>query len=135
MKIHLLRDHTALLEDDKQDTISIEPACTGRLMIEGKAFAVRPGSPVPRMPEIIGYVKVLFTPAGGVLHVGVNPHMENGVPVSHVDYTTEYLPMRLRQDALERQVEALTKLVHELKSDQKHNAMGFLTHNTRKTEV
>lgn len=134
MKIQLLADHTALLLDDRRGTVSIEPACEGVLELEGEKFPLRTGSPVPRNPELIGHVRVVFTPTGGVRHVGINPHMKDGVPVSHIDYTAAYLPMRLKIDELERQVDKLARAVHTLETDRKKNALGFLHHNTKNKE-
>ena len=100
MKIQLLADRTALLLDDRRGVVTIEPACEGVLELEGEKFSLRAGSPVPRNPELIGHVRVVFTPTGGVRHVGINPHMKNGVPVSRIDYAAAYLPMRLKIDEL-----------------------------------
>lgn len=135
MKIQLLADRTALLLDDRRGTVSIEPECEGVLELEGKKFPLRTGSPVPRNPELIGHVRVVFTPTGGVRHVGINPHMMDGVPVSRIDYTAAYLPMRLKIDELERQVDKLARAVHTLEADRKKNALGFLHHNTKKKET
>lgn len=135
MKIQLLADRTALLLDDRRGTVSIEPACEGVLELEGEFLPLRTGSPVPRNPELIGHVRVVFTPTGGVRHVGINPHMKDGVPVSHIDYTAAYLPMRLKIDELERQVDKLASAVHTLEADRKKNALGFLHHNTKNKET
>lgn len=135
MKIQLLADRTALLLDDRRGVVSIEPACEGVLELEGEKFPLRTGSPVPRNPELIGHVRVVFTPTGGVRHVGINPHMKDGVPVSHIDYTAAYLPMRLKIDELERQVDKLACAVHTLEADRKKNALGFLHHNTKNKET
>lgn len=133
MKIQLLADRTALLLDDRRGVVSIEPACEGVLELE--KFPLRTGSPVPRNPELIGHVRVVFTPTGGVRHVGINPHMKDGVPVSRIDYTAAYLPMRLKIDELERQVDKLARAVHTLEADRKKNALGFLHHNTKNKET
>ena len=135
MKIQLLADRTALLLDDSRGTVSIEPACEGVLEIEGKKFPLCNGSPVPRNPELIGHVRVVFTPTGGVRHVGINPHMKDGGPVSRIDYPAAYLPMRLTLDELERQVAKLARAVHTLVADRKKNALGFLHHNTKNKET
>lgn len=135
MKIQLLADRTALLLDDRRGTVSIEPECEGVLELEGKKFPLRTGNPVPRNPELIGHVRVVFTPTGGVRHVGINPHMKDGVPVSRIDYTAAYLPMRLKIDELERQVDKLARAVHTLEADRKKNALGFLHHNTKNKET
>ncbi len=135
MKIYLLMDHTALLVNDRKDTVRIEPVCAGTLEIEGRAFPMENGSPTPVLPELIGHVRVIFTPEGGPKYVGIRPHMDAGVPASRIDYAAAYVPLRTKLDELERQVENLAAQLHALSAESKHDAMGFLTHNTKKTEV
>ncbi len=135
MKIYLFIDHTALFLDDKKPTVTVEPACTGVLEIDGQAFRVENGGLFPALRELIGHVRVAFTPEGGPRYIGIKPHMKEGVPVSRVDYAAEYIPMRIKMDALERQLDKLARAYHELSAAMKHDALSFLTHNTKKTEV
>lgn len=135
MKIYLLMDHTALLVNDHKDTVKIEPVCAGVLEIEGESYRIGNGSPVPLRKDLIGHVRVVFTPDGGGRYVGIRTHMDVGVPTSRIDYAAAYLPLRLKQDELERQVDELAKQLHELRAMNQHNALGFLTHNTKKSEV
>ena len=135
MKIYLLMDHTALLVNDHKDTVRIEPVCTGLLEIEGKAFPLENGSLTPKLPDLIGHVRVIFTTNTGARYVGICPHMDAGVAVSRIDYAAAYVPMRLKIDELERQVDNLARQLHEVSAQNKRDALGFLTHNTKKTEV
>ncbi len=136
MKIHLLIDHTALLLDDGKPTITVEPAAAGTLEIEGRRIAVAPsGTVFHPMRDLIGHARVTFTTAGGARYVGIRPYMTEGIPHSRVDYAAAYADMRIHQDNLERQMDELAKAYHALCADTKHDALGFLTHNTKKQEV
>ena len=137
MKICLLLDHTALLMDDKKPTVTVEPSCTGVLEIEGRRYAVDVSGKTPFHPlhELTGQVQVTYTARGGCRYEGVNPHMIEGVPCSRVDYAAEYARLRIHQDEMERQIEKLTEYYHKLRAESVHDALGFLTHNTRNTEV
>ena len=137
MKIYLFIDHTALLVDDKKLTVTTEPACDGMLEIEGRRYAVAAkGTSVIRpLHDIVGQVRVAFTTESGARYVGVTPYMAEGVPVSRVDYATMYAGVRMHLDELERQVDKLTAEYHAFSAENKHDALGFLTHNTKHTEV
>ncbi len=135
MKIHLFLDHTALLQDDGKKTITILPAAAGTLEIEGRRLAVENGTVFHPMRDLIGQARVAFTTKSGARYVAVRPYMADGIPVSRVDYAAAYADVRTHVDDLERQVEKLTEGYHKLSTDTKHDALGFLTHNTRKQEV
>lgn len=136
MKIHLFLDHTALLIDDKQPTVTVEPACAGSLEIEGRHMKVSPSGTVLRpMNHLVGHVRVIFTTEKGMRYLGIRPYMTDGIPCSRVDYAAEYASMRIHVDKLERQMDQLTEAYHKLSAETKHDALGFLTHNTKKTEV
>lgn len=135
MKIYLLMDHTALLVNDHKDTVRIEPACSGILEIEGTSYKIENGGVAPYRKDLIGHVHVIFTTQSGQRYIGIRPHMDAGVAVSHIDYAAAYVPLRLKLDELERQVDELAKAYHVLAAQSKHDALGFLTHNTKKSEV
>ena len=136
MKIHLLRDHTALLVDDGKPTVSVEPFAVGTLEVEGHPFNIGArGTPNPCLPELIGCAHVSFTDGRGVRYVGIRPRFVKGIPYSAIDFTGEYVNLRIRMDALERQVENIAKELHALAAENKHNALGMITKNTRKTEA
>lgn len=137
MKIYLLLDHTAILADDKKLAVTVEPACAGTLEIEGRRYKVAAsGASVLRpLHELTGQVQVVFTTDTGARYMGIKPYMAEGVPVSKVDYAAEYAKIRIHLDELERQVDKLTALYHTLSAENRHDALGFLTHNTKHTEV
>lgn len=136
MKIHLFLDHTALLVDDHKPTVTVEPAAAGTLEIEGHAFAVAlKGSPVPVLPDAAGHARVVFTTERGVRYVGIRPRLSEGTPYSAVDFVSEYIRMRVHLDDLERQMDRLAAGQRAILSDRRHNALGMLTHNTKKKEV
>ena len=135
MKIHPFLDHTALLLPDGKPEITVLPAAKGTLEIEGRRLAVGTGTVFHPMRDLIGQVRVAFVTEKGARYVAVRPYMAEGIPVSRVDYAAAYADVRIHTDALERQVDKLTQAVRELRTDQKHDALGFLTHNTKKQEV
>lgn len=136
MKIYLFLDRTALFVDDKQPTVTVEPACAGALEIEGRRYAVAAsGTRLPPIPGLIGKVKAAFITDKGDRYEGVQPYMASGLPCSRVDYVTAYANLRAHVDELERQVDLLTEGYHALSADTKRDALGFLTHNTKKREV
>ena len=135
MKIHLFLDHTALLLPDGKHEITILPAAKGTLEIEGRRLAVVTGTVFRPMRDLIGQVRVSFVTEKGVRYVAVRPYMAEGIPLSRVDYAAAYADVRIHADELERQVDKLAEAVRELRADQKHDALGFLTHNTKKQEV
>ncbi len=136
MKIHLFLDHTALIQNDGKPTITVEPAAEGTLEIEGRRLRVSPSGTVFRsMHDISGHARVTFTTKSGARYVGVRPYMTEGIPVSRVDYAAAYADVRIHQNDLERQIERMTEELHRLSAESKHDALGFLTHNTKKQEV
>lgn len=136
MKIHLLFDKTALLVDDRKPTVTVEPATSGTLEIEGRCFKVEAkGTPAPVLDDLIGHVRVIFEDKRGVRYIGIRPHVKDKTVYSAVDFTSEYVKLRVHVDELERRVEKLTEGFHALAAESKHDALGFLTENTRKMEA
>lgn len=135
MKIYLFLDHTALLQNDGKQKINILPETKGTLEIEGRRLTVAPGTVFRPMHDLIGQVRVTFETEKGARYVAVRPYMVEGIPISRVDYAAAYADVRIHADELERQVDKLAEAVREIRADQKHDALGFLTHNTKKQEV
>ena len=137
MTIHLLIDHTAILVDDKQTRVTVEPETAGTLEIEGRRYRVAANGATVLRPlhDLTGQVRVVFTTDTGARYVAVKPYMAEGVPVSRVDYAAEYAKVRIHLDELERQVDKLTAFYHALSAENRHDALGFLTKNTKHTEV
>ena len=136
MKIYLMLDHTAVLEEDNSPTITVEPACSGVLEIEGFPVRVAPtGTPTPQIKDRVGHVRVLFIADSGVAYTAIRPHVVNGIPVSRPDYAVEYPKLLIRTDKLAREIERLTEELHKISAENKHDALGFITHNIKHTEV
>lgn len=136
MKIYLFLDRTALFVDDKQPLVTVEPACAGALEIDGRRYAVASsGTRLPPIPGLNGNVRAAFITEKGDRYEGVQTYMADGKPWSRIDYATAYATTRIHLDELERQVDKLTEGYHALMSENKHDALGFLTHNTKKREV
>lgn len=135
MKIRLFNDRTALLLRDGKQQITVEPACAGTLEIEGRKVPVKNGTVFMPMHDLIGHVRVIFTAESGSKYVGIRPLMAEGIPVSRPDYEADYAAIRIHVDDLERQVDKLAEALHRLSAEEKHDALGFLTSNTKKQEV
>lgn len=137
MKIHLLIDHTALLVDDKKTTVTVEPETAGVLEIEGGRYPVVASGETVFHPirNLVGHVRVAFVTETGARYVGIKPFMNNGIPVTSVDVAAEYAKIRIHVDSLERQIDKLTSEFHAMSAENKRDALGFLTKNTKHTEV
>ena len=135
MKIHLLIDRKALLVDDKQTKVTIEPDGEGTLEIEGFSFPIKSGSEIPRMTDIIGNVTVVFISQKGVRYKAIRTRMKEGIPYSYIDYISEYIQMRIKMDQMERRLDILAEEYHKLSANNKRDALGFLTHNTKHEEI
>lgn len=136
MKINLLLDHTALLEDDGKTAVTVRPECSGRLEIEGHSIRVPlGGATLPPMKDLAGYVRTVFITDNGVVYKAIRPHMVNGMPITRPNADTDYKDVRLKLDAMEREFEKIKEAFHDLSADCKKDALGFLTKNTKHTEV
>ena len=127
MKIYLLNDHTAYLEDDKTDTVTVMggETETGCLIIEGDSFPVRNGDEgLPRCPELIGHVRAHYTDARGVRWKIISPRMIHGTPYSAVDRNT--LSLRLLIDKQAREIERLTRELLDVRGQIQPDALGHM---------
>ncbi len=127
MIIRLLLNHTALIEDDRKPTVTVYPPCAGTLTVENQRFPVEPeGSPMPRLPGVIGYVKAVFTDERGIRYTVINPHIKAEVPYSAVDFTKEYFRLVGYVDMLAREVERLTQELLDVRAKIQPDALGHL---------
>ena len=135
MKITLLINHTALIEDDRKPTVTVSPPCAGTLAVEDKSFIInQTGSPTPRMPGVIGYVKAVFIDAKGARYHVINPHVKAEVLYSAVDFTKEYFRMVGYLDTLDREIERLTQELLDLRAQIQPDALGHLNIGGNKHE-
>lgn len=127
MTIHLLLNHTALIEDDRKTTVTVYPPCAGTLAVEDNRFTMAPtGSPIPRLPGVIGYVKAVFIDERGIRYPVINPHVKAEVPYSAVDFTKEYFRVVRYVDTLAREVERLTQELLDMRAQLEPDALGHL---------
>ena len=82
MHIHLLLNHTALIEDDRNPTVTVSPPYAGTVSVQGKT--IRTGEVMP--PLFAGRCTLTFTADNGEVytdnHVAVG---RDGVPREHID--------------------------------------------------
>lgn len=127
MILHLLNDHTAMLLDDKQDTVTVVPECRGIMTVDGQRFELEAaGSPNPCVPDAIGHAAVGFTDERGVRYSIAGAHYVKGVPYSSVDFTAEYVRMRLYVDRIDKRNEELHADMLDLRAMVEPDSLGFL---------
>ena len=126
MKIRLLLNHTALIEDDRKPTVTVSPPCAGTLVVEDQRLPVTDGTPNPRLPGVIGYVKAVFTDERGIRYPVINPHIKAEVPYSAVDFTKEFFHLVGYVDTLAREVERLTQELLDMRAQIEPDALGHL---------
>ncbi len=127
MKIHLLLNHTALIEDDRKPTVTVSPPCGGTLAVEDQRFPIAPeGTPVPTLSGVIGYVKAVFIDERGIRYTVINPHIKAEAPYSAVDFTKGFFEMVVYVDTLAREVERLTQELLDVRAQIQPDALGHL---------
>ena len=127
MILHLLNDRTALALDDKRDTVTVSPETPGVMVVEGHKFPLEPkGTPNPCLPEMIGAASVGFTDEAGRHYRVVGAHFVKGVPLSSVNFTNEYVHLRLYIDHLDRKNEELHADMLDLRATVEPDSLGFL---------
>lgn len=127
MKIHLLLNHTALIEDDRKPTVTVSPPYAGTLTVEGAEYPIDPeGTPTPRISGVIGYVKAYYTDSLGIRYTVINPHIKNETVCSMVDFSRGFYELVGYVDTIAREVEKLRQDLRETASLVNPNAMRHL---------
>lgn len=127
MKIHLLRNHTALIEDDRKPTVTVSPPYAGTLTVEGTEYPITPeGTPTPRISGVIGYVKAYYTDPLGIRYPVINPHIKNETVCSMVDFSRGYYQLVGYVDSIARENEQLRQDLRETAAMVKPNSLGHL---------
>lgn len=128
MIIHLLLNHTALIEDDRKPTVTVSPHYAGTLTVEGIDYPIAPeGTPTPRIQGVIGYVKAYYTDALGIRYPITNPHIKNETVCSMVDFSKGYYEIVGYVDTLAREIERLTQELLDLRAQIEPDALGHIT--------
>ena len=133
MKIYLLRNHTALIEDDRKPTVTVSPPYAGTLTVEGIDYPIAPeGTPTPRISGVIGYVKAYYTDSLGIRYPVINPHIKNETVCSMVDFSKGYYELVGYVDTIARENEQLRQDLRETAALVKPNSLGHLNIGIRK---
>lgn len=105
MKISLLRDHTALIEDDRKPIVTVSPPYAGTVSVQGKT--IRTGEVMP--PLFAGRCTLTFTADNGEVYTDTHVIVgRDGVPHEHIDNS--------------RMVEVMVMLDQVLRNQQTHTA-------------
>ena len=135
MKITLLLNHTALIEDDRKPTVTVYPPYAGNLTVEGTEYPINPeGTPTPRISGVIGYVKAYYTDSLGIRYPVINPHIKNETVCSMVDFSKGYYELVGYVDTLAREIERLTQELLDLRAQIEPDALGHITYGGEKHE-
>lgn len=133
MKIYLLRNHTALIEDERRTTVTVSPPYAGTLTVEGIDYPIAPeGTPTPRISGVIGYVKAYYTDSLGIRYPVINPHIKNETVCSMVDFYKGYYQLVGYVDSIARENEQLRQDLRETAAMVKPNSLGHLNIGVRK---
>jgi hypothetical protein len=133
--IHLLLNHTALVEDDRKPTVTVSPPYAGTLTVEGIDYPIAPeGTPTPRISGVIGYVKAYYTDSLGIRYPVINPHIKNETVCSMVDFSKGYFELVGYVDTLAREIERLTQELLDLRAQIEPDALGHITNGGEQNE-
>lgn len=135
MHVHLLHNHTALIEDDRKPTVTVSPPYAGTLTVEGIDYPIAPeGTPTPRISGVIGYVKAYYTDSLGIRYPVINPHIKNETVCSMVDFSKGYYELIGYVDTLAREIERLTQELLDLRAQIEPDALGHITNGGKQNE-
>jgi hypothetical protein len=127
MNIKLLRNHTALIEDDRKPTVTVSPPYAGTLTVESIDYPINPeGTPTPRISGVIGYVKAYYTDSLGIRYPVISPHIKNETVCSMVDFSKGYYELVGYVDTIARENEQLRQDLRETAALVKPNSLGHL---------
>lgn len=131
MKIILMNHHEALILDDREKAVTVEPMTDGTLTVNGKDYAVSHGGDAPAFDEVESpTAKAAFTTAVGIRYTVLSPRIEKGVLVSRLDPWASAIKHRLMIDGLEKELEAARAEHRELSGSIRYDALGFIDFNT-----
>lgn len=134
MQIRLLRNHTALIEDDRKPTVTVSPPYAGTLTVEDTEYPITTeDTPTPRITGVIGYVKAVYTDSHlGIRYPVINPHIKNETVCSMVDFSKGYYDLIGYVDSIARENEQIRQDLRETAALVKPNSLGHLNIGVRK---
>ena len=110
MKIYLLNDHEAVVVNDHGDTVCVDPAVGGVLVVNGQEYPIEVGGAAPDLGgETSAHVKAVFVKEGGVVYTVIAPRLYKGVLASHPDPYAYAIECRLHLDRVEKELEQTAK--------------------------
>lgn len=135
MRICLLHNQTALIEDDRKPTVTVSPPYAGTMTVEGIDYPISPeGTPTPRISGVIGYVKAYYTDSLGIRYPVINPHIKNETVCSMVDFSKGYFELVGYVDTLAREIERITQELLDLRAQIEPDALGHITNGGEQNE-
>ncbi len=135
MKIILMNHHEALILDDREKAVTVEPMTDGTLTVNGKDYAVSHGGDAPTFDVVENpTAKAAFTTAKGIRYTVLAPRIEKGNLVSRLDPWTSAIKHRLMIDGLEKELEAARRDHRDLSGRIRYDALGFIITNTNDKE-
>lgn len=127
MKLYLLTTHEALAVKDNSPTVTVEPAESGTLVVDGRAYAVTPGkTETPRMSETNGSVKAYFQDRRGIRYGVINPRVDQGSLYTAIDFAGGYVELRILIDRQAREIERLTRELLDVRGRIEPDALGHM---------
>lgn len=130
MKIILMNHHEALILDDGEKIVTVEPETDGILTVNGKTYEVSCGSSAPVFNEAESpTARACFTTARGIRYAVLAPRIEKKGLVSRLDPYTYAVKLRLMIDRLEKELEAARAEHRELSGSIRYDALGFMNFN------
>lgn len=134
MKIHLLLNHTALIEDDRKDTVTVTQDGKYTITIEGETYQLTQGGQAPSVNGLIGYVKAYITDERGIRYIVINPHVRGKTIFSAVDTFKGYISLVGYVDKMAREIERLTQELLDLRAQIEPDALGHITNGGEQNE-
>lgn len=137
MKIILMNHHEALILDDHQKTVTVEPETDGVLTVNGKAYAVSHGGAAPVFDKAESpTARAAFTTTAGIGYTVLSPRIEKQRLVSRLDPYACAIKYRLMIDRLEKELEAARAEHRKLSGSIRYDALGFIiTNQTEDNEI
>jgi hypothetical protein len=128
-------NRTAMLVDDKKDVVTVKGGENGTLTIEDEKFDIVSGkTEIPKVPEMIGYVRAVYTDVNGIRYTVRKPHIKNQTPYTVIESTSACVELLIENDKQARQIERLNEEIRELRAMIKPRGLGHLKIGGQKNE-
>ena len=125
MKILLLHGHKAVVIDDGENVVSVEPKTDGTLVLGGETFPIKNGEESPTFGEK-SQVNAVFIVESGIEYEVLSPRVYKGVLTTRLDPYAAVLEQRLHIDRLENELELAREEISKLRGSMRYDSLGFL---------